>query len=228
MQIEQSIRDLFWNPEMVASLPKLVLSLGIAALLGVILGQVYIHFGQSLSNRRLFARNFLVLVVTTTLVISIVRSSLALSLGLVGALSIVRFRAAIKEPEELAFLFLAISIGLGLGAGQALVTVVALTIILGLIVIRGLSRQSPTQPNLYLTVTSPAAANLGAERILQVLTGIGATASLKRFDRTPESLETAFLVDFKQVAHLEQFTNQICEISPEVKVICMDDRGLLA
>ncbi|HRZ54260.1 MAG TPA: DUF4956 domain-containing protein [Candidatus Paceibacterota bacterium] len=228
MQIEQSIRDLFWNPEMVASLPKLVLSLAIAALLGVILGQVYIHFGQSLSNRRLFARNFLVLVVTTTLVISIVRSSLALSLGLVGALSIVRFRAAIKEPEELAFLFLAISIGLGLGAGQALVTVVALTIILGLIVIRGLSRQSPTQPNLYLTVTSPAAANLGAERILQVLTGIGATASLKRFDRTPESLETAFLVDFKQVAHLEQFTNQICELSPEVKVSCMDDRGLLA
>jgi hypothetical protein len=108
------------------------------------------------------------------------------------------------------------------------VTVVALTIILGLIVIRGLSRQSPTQPNLYLTVTSPAAANLGAERVLQVLTGIGATASLKRFDRTPESLETAFLVDFKQVAHLEQFTKQICELSPEVKVSCMDDRGLLA
>ena len=228
MQIEQSIRELLWNPEMVASLPKLVLSLGIAALLGVILGQVYIHFGQSLSNRRVFARNFLILVVTTTLIISIVRSSLALSLGLVGALSIVRFRAAIKEPEELAFLFLAISIGLGLGAGQALVTVVALILILGLIVLRGLFRQKPSQPNLYLTVTSPAAANLGAERVLQTLAGVGATASLKRFDRTPESLETAFLVDFKQVAHLEQFTNQIREISPEVKVSCMDDRGLVA
>lgn len=228
MQIEQSIRDLFWNPEMVASLPKLVLSLGIAALLGVILGQVYIHFGQSLSNRRVFARNFLILIVTTTLIISIVRSSLALSLGLVGALSIVRFRAAIKEPEELAFLFLAISIGLGLGAGQALVTVVALTLILGLIVLRGLFRQAPSQPNLYLTVTSPAAANLGAEQILQTLTGIGAVASLKRFDRTPESLEAAFQVNFKQVAHLEKFTNQIREISSEVKVSCMDDRGLLA
>jgi len=213
---------------MVASLPKLVLSLGIAALLGVILGQVYIHFGQSLSNRRVFARNFLILVVTTTLIISIVRSSLALSLGLVGALSIVRFRAAIKEPEELAFLFLAISAGLGLGAGQALVTIVALTMILGLIVLRSLFRQKPSQPNLYLTVTSPAVANLGAERILQTLAGVGATASLKRFDQTPESLEAAFLVDFKQVAHLEQFTNQIREISPEVKVSCMDDRGLVA
>ena len=212
---------------MVAGLPKLVLSLGIAALLGIVLGQVYIHFGHSLSNRRQFARNFLVLVVTTTLIISIVRSSLALSLGLVGALSIVRFRAAIKEPEELAFLFLAISIGLGLGAGQALVTVVALTIILGLIVVRSLFRQSPTQPNLYLTVTSPGAAKLGAERILQALAGVGATASLKRLDHTPESLEAAFLVDFKQVAHLEQFTNQLRELSPEVRVSCLDDRGLM-
>jgi len=228
MQIEQTLRELLWNPEMVAGLPKLVLSLGIAALLGVILGQVYIHFGHSLSNRRLFARNFLVLVVTTTLIISIVRSSLALSLGLVGALSIVRFRAAIKEPEELAFLFLAISIGLGLGAGQALVTIVALLIILGLIVIRGLFRRgaSPT-PNLYLTITSPAAAKLGADRILQALAGVGATAALKRFDQSPDSLEAAFLVDFKQVAHLEQFTNQLRELSPEVRVSCLDDRGML-
>src|SRR5512135_207634 len=227
MQIEQSLRELLWNPEMIAGLPKLVLSLGIAALLGIILGQVYIHFGRSLSNRRLFARNFLVLVVTTTLIISIVRSSMALSLGLVGALSIVRFRAAIKEPEELAFLFLAISIGLGLGAGQALVTVVALMIILGLIVVRGLFRQGATQPNLYLTVTSPTAGRLGAERILQALAGVGAAATLKRFDQTPDSIEAAFLVDFKQVAHLEQFTNRLRELSPEVKVSCLDDRGVM-
>ncbi len=227
MQIEQSLRELLWNPEMVAGLPKLVLSLGIAALLGVILGQVYIRFGRSLSNRRAFARNFLVLVVTTTLIISIVRSSMALSLGLVGALSIVRFRAAIKEPEELAFLFLAISTGLGLGAGQALVTIVALTVILGLIVVRGLFRQAPGQPNLYLTVTSPAASRLGADRILQVLAGVGATAALKRFDHTPESLEAAFQVDFKQVSHLEQFTHQLRELSPEVKVSCLEDRGMM-
>ena len=226
MQIEQSLRELLWNPEMIAGLPKLVLSLGIAALLGLILGQVYIHFGHSLSNRRIFARNFLVLVVTTTLIISIVRSSMALSLGLVGALSIVRFRAAIKEPEELAFLFLAISAGLGLGAGQALVTIVALAVILGLIVVRGLFHQGPSQPNLYLTVISPAASKLGAEQILQTLTGVGATAALKRFDQTPESLEASFQVDFKQVSHLEQFTDKLRQLSPEVRVSCLDDRGM--
>jgi hypothetical protein len=113
-----------------------------------------------------------------------------------------------------------------LGAGQALVTIVALAVILGLIVVRGMFRQGPNQPNLYLTVTSPAASKLGAERILQALAGVGATAALKRFDQTPESLEAAFLVDFKQVAHLEQFTNQMRELSPEVRVSCLDDRGL--
>ena len=63
----------------------------------------------------------------------IVKNSLALSLGLVGALSIVRFRAAIKEPEELVYLFLIIAAGLGCGAGQLQITIVG--IIFSLIII---------------------------------------------------------------------------------------------
>ena len=54
----------------------------------------------------------------TMLIISIIKVSLTLSLGLVGALSIVRFRSAIKDPEELVYIFLAITLGLGFGAGQ--------------------------------------------------------------------------------------------------------------
>jgi hypothetical protein len=63
----------------------------------------------------------MMITMTTMLIITIVKASLALSLGLVGALSIVRFRAAIKEPEELAYLFLAIAIGLDFGAGQRVI-----------------------------------------------------------------------------------------------------------
>jgi hypothetical protein len=226
MQIQDSLRELFWNPTTVSSLPKLVLSLAVAAILGTLLAQVYIRFGQSLSNRRLFARNFLILTVTTALIISIVKSSLALSLGLVGALSIVRFRAAIKEPEELAFLFLAISIGLGLGAGQALVTIVALVVILGLIIIRSFGRQKPGHPNLYLTVSTAGASALGAGQILENLAAVGADASLKRFDQGPESFEAAFLVDFKQVDSLEQFTRRIRELNPGARISCLEDRGI--
>ena len=65
----------------------------------------------------------------------IVKSSLALSLGLVGALSIVRFRAAIKEPEELVYLFLIIAIGLGCGANQLIITSVGIFFSLFIIMI---------------------------------------------------------------------------------------------
>ena len=63
------------------------------------------------------------------------KSSLALSLGLVGALSIVRFRAAIKEPEELVYLFLIIAIGLGCGANQLIITTIGIIFALVLIVV---------------------------------------------------------------------------------------------
>lgn len=77
---------------------------------------------------------------TTMLIISIVKSSLALSLGLVGALSIVRFRAAIKDPEELAYIFLAIALGLGFGADLAYMTTVFFVLILVFILLQSVLR----------------------------------------------------------------------------------------
>ena len=226
MQIQQALRELFWNSTAIGSLPVSVLSLAVAALLGAVLGQAYIRYGLSLSNRRVFARNFLLLTVTTTLIITIIKSSMALSLGLVGALSIVRFRAAIKEPEELAFLFLAIGVGVGLGAGQGLLTVVAFLAILGLIALRGLVRKAPDQPNLHLSVTSSAPGKLTAVQILETLGASGARASLKRYDETPDVLEASFLVDFKDAGMLQQFSTRLRELSPHVRISCLDDGGI--
>jgi len=226
MPQDQSLLNLFWNPATVTSVPGFALHLALAALLAFVLGLVYVRFGQVLSNRKLFARNFVLLAVTTTLVISIVKSSLALSLGLVGALSIVRFRAAIKEPEELAYLFLAISIGLGLGAGQALVTMVAFAIILGLICLRRLAGGSPGQPNLYLTISSPAAQKLSVAQIQEALAQAGASATLKRLDDTPDSFEASFVVGIAEVNKLEQFNRRLRELSQGVRISYLEDRGL--
>jgi len=132
---------------------SVVISLLIAALLAFVISKLYVRYGHSLSNRRKFASNFVLLTVTTTLIITIVKSSLALSLGLVGALSIVRFRAAIKEPEELAFLFLCIAIGLGLGAGQIMVTVVSFAVISLMIWGRHFTYEKGEHHNLHLLVS---------------------------------------------------------------------------
>ena len=83
---------------------------------------IYENKSTSLSGKFHIGIVIPILSQVTFLIILIVKSSLALSLGLIGALSIVRFRTPIKEPEELIYLFFSIAIGIGFGAGQTLVT----------------------------------------------------------------------------------------------------------
>ena len=122
-KLTKSDLSFFINQNIQIDLPNFVLSLVCAAVLSFLVQLFYIRYSSTLSNRKEFSKNFVILGVTTCIVIMIVKSSLALSLGLVGALSIVRFRAAIKEPEELVYLFLIIAIGLGCGANQLIITV---------------------------------------------------------------------------------------------------------
>lgn len=105
-----------------------------------ILSLIYLYSGNSLSNRSRLAMVFPLMALTTMLIITVVKSSLALSLGLVGALSIVRFRAAIKDPEELAFIFLAISLGLGFGADQIILSLVFFGVIAVAIIVQAVFR----------------------------------------------------------------------------------------
>jgi|TARA_B100001964_G_scaffold238631_1_gene304475 hypothetical protein len=116
--------DFFLNNQIQISLDSFLISLTCSAILSFFVQIFYINFSSTLSNRIHFSKNFVVLGVTTCIIIMIVKNSLALSLGLVGALSIVRFRAAIKEPEELVYLFLIITAGLGCGSGQLKITIV--------------------------------------------------------------------------------------------------------
>jgi len=133
-------------------LANLAINLIIGLLLALVVAWYYEHFGLSLANRAQLARLLPVLTLTTALVIAIVKSSLALSLGLVGALSIVRFRTAIKEPEELLYLFIAIAIGLGVGADQRWPTVIGVGIVLGYLALRSVSTRRTPLHNLYLNL----------------------------------------------------------------------------
>ncbi|NCC83681.1 MAG: DUF4956 domain-containing protein [Clostridia bacterium] len=205
-------------------LPVFAANLVITALLAWVLGWVYGRYGESLSNRKIFARNFLMLALTTMLVISIVKSSLALSLGLVGALSIVRFRAAIKEPEELAYLFLAIGIGLGLGAGEPLLTICALVVIIAIIILRSFSRPRNTQNHVCAHISSNR--KIGIKDVVDLLAKHGASASLRRFDETPEKNDLAFVVQFSSPGKLEEFSHDVRELDSGARISFVDDRGL--
>ena len=118
--------DFFLKQNVILDLNNFLISLLSATLLSFLIQVFYLRYSSTLSSKIEFSKNFVMLGITTTIVITIVKSSLALSLGLVGALSIVRFRAAIKEPEELVFLFLIIATGLGCGAGQIKITAIGI------------------------------------------------------------------------------------------------------
>jgi uncharacterized membrane protein YhiD involved in acid resistance len=225
MDLKQTLLDSFWNPAALDSLPEVVLGLLAAALLSWLLARAYIRFGSSMSNRREFAHNFLPLAVTTTLIISIVKSSLALSLGLVGALSIVRFRAAIKEPEELAFLFLAIAIGLGMGAGQGLITTAALVVILAMMAARDLQRKPVVDANLFLTVTHPSPHALSAIQILEELTKTGMKASVRRFDEGPHRLSASYQVKMDRPEQLQEASVGLRARCAEIEISCLDEQN---
>ena len=97
--MEKSLRNFFLNENVELNLSTFAFNLITVVILTYLIKIVYVKYSQSLSNKDYFSKNFVVLGIATCIVITIVKSSLALSLGLVGALSIVRFRAAIKEPE---------------------------------------------------------------------------------------------------------------------------------
>ena len=118
--------DFFVNKTIQIDISGFVLSLICSVILSLLIQIFYVRFSSTLSNRMNFSKNFVILATTTCIIIVIIKNSLALSLGLVGALSIVRFRAAIKEPEELVYLFLVIAVGLGCGAGQIKVVIVGI------------------------------------------------------------------------------------------------------
>lgn len=202
------------------------LNMILAGLLAYIMGRVYTVYGSSLSNRSMFSKNFVLLTLITMLVITIVKSSLALSLGLVGALSIVRFRAAIKEPEELMYLFFAIGIGLGFGANQPVITSVAFLLILTAIVVLKKGDRSEGLNNIFLTLSTSVSSNTTFDTITNVLTDLCPSVQLKRMDEEGDAFEATFVVQIDDIEQLNNIKEKIKTAEPDIKITFLDCRGM--
>ena len=163
---------------------------------------------------------------TTMIIITIVKSSLALSLGLVGALSIVRFRTAIKEPEELAYLFLTIAVGLGFGANQRLITIVGFGVLAIMILVRSRMAEPSEQPNLHVTVSANANA-VTLEQIVDTLREHCSAVDLKRLDEQNDTLEASFLVKFEDFQRLARGKDALRDRDDSIKLSFIDNAGLI-
>ena len=222
MAITQTIQE-FALQSSQGSIVNLIVGLILTLIFTFITSRLYVKYGSALSNRERFARNFVILGMVTTLVISVVKSSLALSLGLVGALSILRFRAAIKDPEEIVYLFLVIGIGLGLGANQWIITTTAFVIIVAAITGRSYLKRNPDMRGLSLLITIPAPRENSFSKIRQVLARNCKSVNLKRYDENQIGLEALFIIDFNNIRSLENIKDELKSSFSQVQISFLDN-----
>jgi len=182
-----------------------------------ILRSFYIKRSFSLTGKMHIGSIIPILSAVVFLVIMVVKSSLALSLGLVGALSIVRFRTPIKEPEELVYLFLAIAIGLGYAAGQTLLTSI---IILSTLVINyfWLSNQKIYKSVEYNLVISWIDEDLTFEKMTDVITDYVDSIKLIRLEHGLNTNTAVLLISPRAARDIEKLTKNLINLDDKLTV----------
>ncbi len=203
---------------------KYVAYILLCAALLYILSVIYKRYGQSISNRTQLSKVLMIVGLTTFIIISIVKSSLALSLGLVGALSIVRFRTAIKEPEELGYFFMAIAIGLGMGANQLLPTLIGFVILMLIVVLQHKSGNSSITQNLLIQLECDTDQKTAIIKDISDTVNANTTqVEVKRIKHEEQSIAINFLVKVKSLENLNSINEKLIAINPKVQVTFIDN-----
>jgi hypothetical protein len=229
MDFLQEFKSANFNIASPISITELVINLTVGILLSFVIRQHYIRYGSTLTNRNELSRVFPLILLTTVLVISIVKSSLSLSLGLVGALSIVRFRTPIKEPEELAYLFICIAAGLGLGANQTLPTVIGVIIILLVMIFSKKNLQKKNEKNMFITieyVQKDKKENLIIKNINEILAKHLGSFDLRRADYSDTNVSITYLVNIGSIQNLENIFMLIRKQYPSVSINYIDQNQI--
>ena len=189
----------------------------LCVLMSFILRYFYIRRSFSLTGKSHIGSILPILSTVVFLVIVVVKSSLALSLGLVGALSIVRFRTPIKEPEELVYLFLAISIGLGYAAGQNLITTI-LTLSILLTIYFWLSNRSLSSVIEYNLILNWKDKTLMLEDLIDQVKSCSKEIKLIRLDHSPTGSTAVMLVSPEDESFIDLITNKLTSLDNEISV----------
>ena len=175
------------------SLPDMALALVLSFCLGLFIYLVYKKTYSGVMFSRTFGGSLVAMTMITTMVILAVTSNVVLSLGMVGALSIVRFRTAIKEPMDIAFLFWAIAGGIVLATGMLPLAIVG-SIIIGLIMIVFCNRKSTEKPFIAVITCENAEAET---RVSQYLNSQVKKAVVKSKSAQKGNIELSYEVSLK-------------------------------
>ena len=192
------------------------LNFALCVLLSFALRAFYSRYSVTIAGKIHIASILPILSCVVFLVILIVKSSLALSLGLVGALSIVRFRTPVKEPEELVYLFMAIAIGLGFGAGQTVITLSITSMILLFIYLWISNRSAKTEEFNFSVRWNDSNVQVGS--IVDLLGKYAQGITLVRLDRAPSGSVALFMLTMRPKEGLDEFIKSLTALDSSANV----------
>jgi multisubunit Na+/H+ antiporter MnhE subunit len=228
--LPKDIRSMFFpfaSVQLLALLMNLLIGFAIASLIGF----HFRKYASAFCNRQDFSRLFPLLMLSVILIITVVKASLALALGLVGALSIVRFRTPIKEPEELLYLFLNIGVAVALGAGQTLAAVLACLVTLMLVTLAKRGNQNQTSENgLFLSLHHMNEVGYQETQLLSSLKSIlqqhVERIELRRIDVTSTQFDATFFVAVNDEQQIDKFISALNDEFSGINVSLLEQHNI--
>ena len=193
MSFNDIFKSSFLENVTAVSLPDMAIALVLSFCLGLFIFFVYKKTYSGVMFSLAFGGSLIAMTMITTMVILAVTFNVVLSLGMVGALSIVRFRTAIKEPMDIAFLFWAIAGGIVLAAGMIPLAIVG-SLIIGIIMILFCNRKSSQKPYIAVVSCDSAETEQQVESFLKQNTG---KACVKSKSAQKGSIELTWEVTLK-------------------------------
>lgn len=164
------------------SFPELLINILVAVVVGLICYYLYRTSTIVRQGDSRFGALLALIVLITAVIITFIKSSLILSIGLVGALSIVRFRTPIKDPVDLGFLFAAIAFGIGIGSSQTQYAIFACLIFAGTLWVLGQFVSKNSIFNSYVLEVSGIEGMNDLEKIQKQITELTLYASILRLE----------------------------------------------
>ena len=230
---KQQIENFFLNSSVDISIGNFITAIILSTILAFLIKLSYVKISRSLNDKEHFSEIFVPLAIITTLVITVIKFSLALSLGLVGALSIVRFRAAIKEPEELVYLFFVIGIGLANGANQFFIAIIATFITITILYFRKIYTDKKNLDNISEVSTNILQIqivdqNQNSDAIIKKLKKNMNYLNLKSFssDNEVKQFNFWFDVDKNNLDNLIKNVEEITSKNKDIKIQVFSRSGI--
>ncbi|WP_010298089.1 MULTISPECIES: DUF4956 domain-containing protein [Clostridium] len=202
------------------SILDMLIAMALAFVIGLFIMQVYKKTFKGVMYSANFGMSLVALNLVTTLIILAVTSNVVLSLGMVGALSIVRFRSAVKEPMDIAFLFWSISEGIVLGAGLISLAVIG-AIFIGIVMV--LFSNKNTVNNPYILVVNCENDN-SEKSVLQLVSKSVSKYAVKSKTISPSN-GIEMTVEIKLKNATTAFVNEVSNIHGVSNVVLVSYNG---